>query len=75
MEESESKGSVVPEGVAPVFLSGATQQIFNAVADNDVTSETPNKLITKASLLEDIKNRAAVSDFKPLKDKIQVSIY
>uniref|UniRef100_A0A1X7T7A3 WD repeat-containing protein 63 n=1 Tax=Amphimedon queenslandica TaxID=400682 RepID=A0A1X7T7A3_AMPQE len=71
MEESESKGSVVPEGVAPVFLSGATQQIFNAVADNHVTSENPNILITKASLLEDIKNRAAVSDFKPLKDKIQ----
>uniref|UniRef100_A0A1X7SM55 Uncharacterized protein n=1 Tax=Amphimedon queenslandica TaxID=400682 RepID=A0A1X7SM55_AMPQE len=34
-------------------------------------NETPNILITKVSLLEDIKNRAAVSDFKPLKDKIQ----
>ena len=72
MEDSDSKETVVPEGIAPVFLSAATQQIFNAIADNDVTSESPTKLITKPSLLEDIKNRAAVSDFKPLKDKIQV---
>ena len=76
MEDSDSKETVVPEGIAPVFLSAATQQIFNAIADNDVTSESPTKLLTKPrakpSLLEDIKNRAAVTDFKPLKDKIQV---
>ena len=62
----------VPEGIVPVFLSTATQQIFNAIADTDVTDKNPYKLLRKDKLLEDIQLRAAVSDFQPLKQMILV---
>lgn len=74
MAETEEKVSV-PQGIVPVFLSAATQEIFQAIADTDVTGDSPYKLVSRTALLEDIKNRAAVSDFKPFKDKIVVSIY
>jgi hypothetical protein len=64
----------VPDGVVPVFLSTATQQIFNVIGDTDVTSDNPYKLIQKDQLLQDIQLRAAVSDFQPLKQKILVNI-
>jgi WD40 repeat protein len=62
----------VPDGVVPVFLSTATQQIFNVIGDTDVTSDNPYKLIQKDQLLQDIQLRAAVSDFQPLKQKILI---
>ena len=70
-EEEKSK-PVVPEGVKPVFLSTATQKIFGCEADVDVTGDAPRSFLTKEKLLEDIHNRAAVSDFQPLKQIIKV---
>ena len=65
----------VPDGVVPLFLTGAGQKIFQCVADTDVTPEAPHKIIPKNSILEDFRNRAAVSDFHPVKKKVQVSVF
>ena len=40
-------------------------------ADVDVTEEQPDQLISKKTILNDIFNRAAVSDFQPLKKQIE----
>ena len=70
--EGEGGKSKVPAGIVPLFLSTQTQQIFECVVDEHVTKENPRKFIQKEKFAEDIQNRAAVSDFQPLKKKIQV---
>ena len=70
--ESEKGG--VPAGVVPLFMTAAGQQIFQCVVDQDLTPEAAHKLIPKEKILEDFKNRAAVSDFHPVKKKVQVKI-
>ena len=62
----------IPPGVRPFFFSAAGQQLFECVVEKDLTSENPHKLIEKAVILEDFRNRAAVSDFHPVKKEIQV---
>lgn len=69
--ESE-EGTRIPAGVIPLFFTGAGQKIFECVVDHDVTSESPNKLIPKDKIVEDFGNRAAVSDFHPIKKKVLV---
>ena len=69
--EGEKAGGI-PSGVVPLFLTGAGQQIFQCVVDQDVTPEAAHKLIPKEKILEDFRNRAAVSDFHPVKKKVQV---
>ncbi|KAG5448486.1 WD repeat-containing protein 63 [Clonorchis sinensis] len=51
------------EGCIPLFLSKATQQVFNIVADENVTKLKPSALIPKSDILKDIQLRASVSDF------------
>lgn len=68
-------GGGIPDGVIPLFLTGAGQKIFQCVADADVTPEAPHKIIPKSSILEDFRNRAAVSDFHPVKKKVQVRVF
>ena len=63
----------IPAGIAPLFFSGASQQIYECVADSHVTSDDPYKLIPKDKIVEDFRNRAAVCDFQPVKQKILVS--
>ena len=70
-EERNAGG--IPTGVVPLFLSAAGQQIFACVVEKDVTADSPKKLIEKKTILEDFRNRAAVSDFHPVKKKIQVN--
>ena len=72
-EETE-KSVGIPAGIIPLFFSGAGQQLFECVVDKDLTTENPSKLIPKEKILEDFKNRAAVSDFHPVKKKVQVII-
>lgn len=72
--EKVAKENGIPAGVVPLFFSGAGQQIFDCVVDKDLTTETPHKLVPKKMILEDFKNRAAVSDFHPVKKKVQVYI-
>ncbi|GAB5575221.1 dynein axonemal intermediate chain 3 [Prionailurus iriomotensis] len=57
--------------IYPLVLTTQTQEIFNCRIDEDVTDEKPYKLIKKEDILADFKNRAAVSDFYPVKKVIQ----
>uniref|UniRef100_A0A670YA64 Dynein axonemal intermediate chain 3 n=1 Tax=Pseudonaja textilis TaxID=8673 RepID=A0A670YA64_PSETE len=43
---------------------------FNCSADVDVTAENPYKLIKKEDIINDMKTRAAISDFHPIKKVI-----
>ncbi|KAF7231836.1 WD repeat containing protein 63 [Paragonimus skrjabini miyazakii] len=61
---------VLPEGCVPIFLSKPTQQIFNIVADEQITQSKPTALVQKTDLLKDIQLRAAVSDFSVQKTAI-----
>ncbi|XP_059197452.1 dynein axonemal intermediate chain 3 [Centropristis striata] len=56
-----------PEDIFPMVLTSATQELFGCRADEDVTGESPYKLLKKDDIIQDIKTRAAVSDFSPVK--------
>ncbi|XP_069795495.1 dynein axonemal intermediate chain 3 [Narcine bancroftii] len=66
----KAKSAVFTEGVVPLFLTAKTQEIFHCVTDYDVTEEKPCKLIKKEFIIDDMKSRAAVSDFHPYKRPI-----
>ncbi|XP_034437960.1 WD repeat-containing protein 63 isoform X1 [Hippoglossus hippoglossus] len=59
-----------PEEIFPLVLTSVTQELFGCLADEDVTSESPYKLLKKADIIQDMKTRAAVSDFSPAKQKV-----
>lgn len=54
-------------------MTSKTQEIFHCVCDVDVTEENPIKIITRQEIMDDMFNRAAVSDFSPFKQQILVS--
>ncbi len=62
----------VPDYVFPLFFTSKTQEIFECKVDEDVTTENPHKLIAKDKILQDYKDRAAISDFHPVKSLVQV---
>ncbi|XP_041647304.1 dynein intermediate chain 3, axonemal [Cheilinus undulatus] len=64
-EDVEKPGH--PEDICPMVLTSATQELFGCLADEDVTGESPYKLLQKDDIIQDIKTRAAVSDFSPVK--------
>ncbi|XP_042318126.1 dynein axonemal intermediate chain 3 isoform X2 [Sceloporus undulatus] len=53
--------------IFPLVLTEKTQEIFNCRADVDVTAENPHKLVKKEDIINDMKTRAAISDFHPIK--------
>ncbi|KAL4831643.1 hypothetical protein H8958_014365 [Nasalis larvatus] len=57
--------------IYPLVLTTKTQEIFNCRIDEDITDEQPYKLINKEDIFEDLRNRAAVSDFHPVKKIVQ----
>uniref|UniRef100_A0A3Q2Z0T1 WD repeat domain 63 n=1 Tax=Hippocampus comes TaxID=109280 RepID=A0A3Q2Z0T1_HIPCM len=59
-----------PADIIPMVLTSATQEHFGCIADEDVTGENPYKLLKKDDILEDMKAKAAVSDFSPVKQII-----
>ncbi|KAI8920867.1 WD40-repeat-containing domain protein [Powellomyces hirtus] len=59
-----------PEGVMPLFLTTATQDMFKVKGGEDVTPERPFKLIPKADILSDLHARAAIGDFYPAKQAV-----
>lgn len=61
-----------PEDILPLVLTSVTQELFGCVADEDVTGESPYKLLKKDNIIKDIKKRAAVSDFSPAKQNVLV---
>ena len=69
----EDEGTVeIPADIMPLFFTSKTQEIFGCIGDDDVTEENPYKLIAKELILKDFKDRAAVSDFHPVKKIVQV---
>ncbi|KAM5256212.1 dynein axonemal intermediate chain 3 [Ctenodactylus gundi] len=70
-EEPVNMESMGHPEIYPLVLTTKTQEIFNCRVDEDVTDELPYKLIKKEDILEDFQNRAAVSDFYPVKKIIQ----
>ncbi len=72
-EKGEDEEESIPDYVFPLFFTSKTQELFECKADEDVTAENPNKLISKERILEDYKERAAISDFHPAKSLVQVS--
>uniref|UniRef100_A0A8C5LFH8 Dynein axonemal intermediate chain 3 n=1 Tax=Jaculus jaculus TaxID=51337 RepID=A0A8C5LFH8_JACJA len=58
--------------IYPLVLTTKTQEIFNCRIDEDVTEEQCYKLIKKEDILEDFRNRAAVSDFYLVKKLVRV---
>ncbi|XP_054334101.1 dynein axonemal intermediate chain 3 isoform X1 [Pongo pygmaeus] len=57
--------------IYPLVLTTKTQEIFSCRIGEDVTDEQPYKLINKEDIFEDLRNRAAVSDFHPVKKIVQ----
>ena len=62
----------LPENCFPLFMTSKTQEIFHCQCDVDVTEDNPIKIITKQEILDDMRMRAAVSDFSPFKQQILV---
>lgn len=58
------------EGVVPIFIVGATQELFGLRTDVDITLQDPWRLLPKKQLLEDIKFRGVISDFQRHKQLI-----
>ncbi|XP_022087919.1 WD repeat-containing protein 63-like isoform X2 [Acanthaster planci] len=65
---AEEKGPA--DDIVPLFLASKTQELFGCVADVDVTEENPHKFLPKEGILQDMRNRAAVSDFHPVKQRM-----
>ncbi|MEQ2222893.1 Dynein intermediate chain 3, axonemal, partial [Ilyodon furcidens] len=55
------------DDIFPLVLTSATQELFGCCADEDVTKKSPYKLLKKDDIVQDMKTRAAVSDFSPVK--------
>lgn len=58
----------LPAGANSLFLSSKTQELFN-ISDSSETKLV--RIIQKEEILSDIMKRAAVSDFSPIKKKLQ----
>ncbi|XP_034559103.1 WD repeat-containing protein 63 isoform X2 [Notolabrus celidotus] len=59
-----------PDDIYPMVLTSATQGLFGCRADEDVTGDSPYKLLRIDDIVQDIKTRAAVSDFSPVKQTV-----
>ncbi|XP_048208095.1 dynein axonemal intermediate chain 3 [Perognathus longimembris pacificus] len=70
-EEPVNMESMGHPEIYPLVLTTKTQEIFNCRVDEDFTDKEPYKLIKKDDILEDLRNRAAVSDFHPVKKIIR----
>ena len=57
-----------------MVLTSATQELFECRADEDVTGDNPYKLLRKEDMMQDMRTRAAVSDFSPIKQAVLVSL-
>ncbi|XP_062872021.1 dynein axonemal intermediate chain 3 [Trichomycterus rosablanca] len=69
-ESSTATGAGHPDSIFPLVLTSATQELFSCRADEDVTAENPHKLLKKSQIIQDMKTRAAVSDFSPIKQAV-----
>lgn len=58
----------LPDGAVPLFLSTATVELFAMKAR--CTEAEPYTFISKSDMLADLFNRAAISDFHPIKAQL-----
>ncbi|NXH78999.1 WDR63 protein, partial [Hydrobates tethys] len=56
--------------IFPLVFTTKTQEIFNCRVDEDVTEENRFKLIKKEDIIQDLKTRATISDFHPVKKAV-----
>ncbi|XP_065597164.1 dynein axonemal intermediate chain 3 [Cyrtonyx montezumae] len=54
--------------IFPLVFTTRTQEIFNCRVYEDVTEQNCFKIIKKDDIIQDLKTRAAVSDFHPVKN-------
>ncbi|KAL1772377.1 WD repeat-containing protein 63 [Sigmodon hispidus] len=66
-EEPMNMESMGHPEIYPLVLTTKTQEIFNCRVEEDFTDEQLYKLIKKEDIMADLLNRAAVSDFHPVK--------
>ncbi|MGH0139048.1 UNVERIFIED_CONTAM: hypothetical protein FKN15_070975 [Acipenser sinensis] len=59
-----------PDDIFPLVLTSKTQELFQCRADEDLTQDNLHKIIKKEEILNDMKMRAAVSDFYPVKQMV-----
>ncbi|XP_078488528.1 dynein axonemal intermediate chain 3 [Ciona intestinalis] len=59
-----------PQGIVPLFMATKSQEIYECICDEHVTEDNPYKLIKKADIIQDMKMRAAISDFHPVKQLV-----
>ncbi|XP_010118450.1 PREDICTED: WD repeat-containing protein 63, partial [Chlamydotis macqueenii] len=65
-----SMASIGHSEIFPLVFTTKTQEIFNCRVDEDVTEENCFKLIKKEDIIQDLKTRAAISDFHPIRKVI-----
>ncbi|CAB1323949.1 unnamed protein product [Coregonus sp. 'balchen'] len=65
-----SKGKGHPNDIFPLTLTSATQELFGCRCDEDVTGDNPYKILRKEDMVHDMRMRAAVSDFSPVKQLV-----
>lgn len=72
--DESSAGSVAgsghPNDIFPLTLTSATQELFGCRCDEDVTGDNPYKILRKEDIVQDMRMRAAVSDFSPVKQLV-----
>ncbi|KFO72769.1 WD repeat-containing protein 63, partial [Cuculus canorus] len=56
--------------IFPLVLTTQTQEIFNCRVNEEVTEQNRFKLIKKEDIIQDLKTRAAISDFHPVKKTV-----
>uniref|UniRef100_A0A8C7LVS9 Dynein axonemal intermediate chain 3 n=1 Tax=Oncorhynchus mykiss TaxID=8022 RepID=A0A8C7LVS9_ONCMY len=59
-----------PNDILPLTLTSATQELFGCRCDEDVTGDNPYKILRKEDIVQDMRMRAAVSDFSPMKQLV-----
>uniref|UniRef100_A0A3B3X4Q1 WD repeat domain 63 n=1 Tax=Poecilia mexicana TaxID=48701 RepID=A0A3B3X4Q1_9TELE len=68
--DSEFSPQDHPDDIFPLVLTSATQELFNCRIDEDVTEKHPFKLLKRDDIIDDMKTRAAISDFSPVKHAV-----
>ncbi|XP_071606663.1 dynein axonemal intermediate chain 3 isoform X1 [Heliangelus exortis] len=66
-DEDLSMAAIGHPEIFPLVFTSKTQEIFNCRVNVDVTEENCFKLIKKEDIMQDLKSRAAISDFHPVK--------
>lgn len=69
-EEAAASEPGHPEYIFPLVLTSVSQELFGCRADEDVTAENPHKLLKKQDIIQDLRHRAAVCDFSPVKQAV-----